>query len=88
MRKRGPATCPKCRCSTILLKEIWTGLDMQFEQVNGVLNCQGYGSGDHGNPFKVEAFCMGCRHEWTLRGVTQISDFAQYTIGEQPTDAR
>jgi len=34
----------------------------------------GKGNLEVGNPYKVEAFCNNCNHEWTLKGVTQIVD--------------
>jgi len=38
----------------------------------------GKGNLESGDPYKVEAFCNDCNHEWRLKGITQISEVSQH----------
>jgi len=66
--------CPKCKCKDLILKEVWNGHYITFDYNEGMI--VGKGNLEVGNPYKVEAFCNNCNHEWTLKGVTQIGDVA------------
>ena len=63
--------CPKCKSSDLILTELWKNHSIQWH-LNG--ETLGKGNAEPGDPYRVEAFCNECNHEWRLRGVTQITD--------------
>lgn len=68
--------CPKCKSSDLTLTELWKNHSVQFYYKNGEI--VGKGNLEPGDPYKVEAFCNDCSHEWRLKGITQISDVSQH----------
>ena len=64
--------CPRCRKADLTLTELWRGHSVQFSYKDGKI--VGKGNLEVGDPYKVEAFCNDCNHEWRLKRVTQISD--------------
>ena len=63
--------CPKCKSSDLILTELWKNHSIQWH-LNG--ETLGKGNAEPEDPYRVEAFCNECNHEWRLRGVTQITD--------------
>jgi hypothetical protein len=68
--------CPKCKSSDLLLTELWKNHSIQFDYKNGQIVSKG--NAECGNPYKVEAFCNKCKHEWRLKGVIQISEVSNH----------
>ena len=70
-RKHINIKCPKCNSNPIHYNEIWSGEIFQFDVVDGVVDSEGYRI--EPSPIHVIAVCK-CKHEWKLKGVTQIID--------------
>lgn len=66
--------CPKCKNKEILLIEIWKGHEITWQA-----NADGFfdrmdGNLESGDPFRVEARCSKCDHQWKVRNASQIGD--------------
>jgi hypothetical protein len=74
--------CPKCKSKDLEVVELWEGHGIVFEQ-----NAKGLVSpvGDlhPGDPYKVEARCLRCKHKWAIRKATQISNIYPSTLEDQ-----
>lgn len=68
--------CPKCKSTELTLTELWKNHSVQFYYKDG--NISGKGNLECGEPYKVEAFCNNCHHEWRLKGIVQISQISQH----------
>ncbi len=68
--------CPKCKSTNLTLTELWKNHSIQFQYRNGKVI--GEGNLEPGYPYKVEAFCNECNHEWRLKKVTQIIDVSEH----------
>lgn len=65
--------CPKCKCSDLFLIELWKDAAIYWEQTKGSFD-EKDGTLEPGNPYKVEARCKNCDHQWKVRGALQIHD--------------
>lgn len=68
--------CPKCKSTDLTLTELWKNHSIQFQYRNGKIIYKG--NLEPGDPYKVEAFCNDCNHEWRLKKVTQITDVSEH----------
>lgn len=71
-KAKSKAYCPKCRCNNLILTEIITA-STSVIQSDGLIDpstCYN----QYGDPFKVEALCDNCGHEWSLYNVNQITE--------------
>lgn len=64
--------CPKCKSTNLTLTELWKNHSIQFQYKKGKIIRDG--TFEVGDPYKVEALCNQCSHEWRLRNVIQVSD--------------
>jgi len=67
--------CPKCRKQNLFLSEVWDGNGIWFTVKDGVMPDE---ADDHfqGAPVYVRALCTDCRHEWRVRGASEVADLA------------
>lgn len=65
----------KCSCGSTYLNliEVWEGSTITWEQNKGLFD-RDEGNLEYGNPYKVEARCLKCDKQWTIRGAMQITD--------------
>lgn len=73
MMKNICVNCPKCRSNNLYLIEVWKDHTIQFDSISGQFD-ETDGVLEPGNPYKVEAKCKACNHQWTIRKSVQISD--------------
>jgi len=67
--------CPKCKNkSELKLVEVWTFSTIQWSVENGEFDRNDGILEPAGEPFKVEANCEKCKHNWRVRGAKSISD--------------
>lgn len=64
--------CPKCGGSPDSFLELYRDHGISFYMEDGKLEREGIL--EPGEPYKVEALCGTCGHQWRLRGVMQITD--------------
>lgn len=70
--------CRKCKADgeNIVLVEHWQDHVIEFDQnSDGTIKPEGILR--DGSPYKVVARCGRCGHNWTLRGVLQITNLPQ-----------
>jgi hypothetical protein len=84
-RRRAARTCPKCGSWLVTFYELWKR-SIGFEQDKDGTLYTFHGNKDDGEPYKVEGDCETCRHQWTVRGATQIIDIGPTvdTAGGRP----
>lgn len=63
--------CPKCQSDAFELHEVMVGA-ITWQVEDGVL--VGNGDAHPGDPTKVLGECLQCKHGWTVRKATQITD--------------
>lgn len=66
--------CPKCKSLDLTLFEHWTNSSIEWDQENGAFSINQGTLHSDGNPFKVTAQCVGCKHGWTVRKAASIHD--------------
>ena len=67
--------CPKCKDTPYCLTELWNGHTIEFTITDGEISQDGVQ--EVGFPCGVIANCK-CGHFWRLRGITQITDIAEW----------
>jgi predicted nucleic-acid-binding Zn-ribbon protein len=73
--------CPKCKSANINLIEVWSGATITWEVADGKFD-RNYGNLESGDPYKVEAKCSNCGHQWRVRGAIQITDIIDVTTNQ------
>lgn len=65
--------CNKCNnTKEFSLTELWKEHRIVFDYNNGHISSSGYKF--EGRPYKVKSLCLNCGHEWTLRGISSITE--------------
>jgi len=65
--------CPKCRSRKLCLKEHFNVSDYYEFGKYGLLD---QGIAEH-DPVRVSGECLKCGHDWTFRGILQVTELVQ-----------